>query len=356
MKTIKLSPKYFPHLFHVQSSTYVELPQNISVIKIGKPNELIKPDIDVSVFANSDIVSRIHAAIVKKGERYFIEDLKSANGTYLNHVLLHFGRLYPLKDSDCIALGKGEKVTFLFQFHQSHENEESSSIQTVKKTELLTTTLIKIGLVTLACLASVSLQYFNLASIQILASELFFSVIPKTSANKPSAVSSPSPPLSHATPPTPATKEQTEKQNQAVGVSTPKETPADTDNETMRLKNLVFTVIELKSLGKTVDNGKLFKKDAFGTWIMLSVDVQNFGNSTTYPGALTSTRFLLKDEKGNSYSPDPEGSVIYSEITNTQVADFVQLPPKAKTRIYLLFDVTSDSENFEIVIKATYLN
>ncbi len=102
-------------LLHVQSSTSIELPQQVSVIHIGKPNDRIPPDIDVSGFPDSEIVSRIHADIRVEGDAFYIEDVGSSNGTYINNVPLPMGNRHRLRPGDRVALGKGDKVTFLFQ-------------------------------------------------------------------------------------------------------------------------------------------------------------------------------------------------------------------------------------------------
>lgn len=102
-------------LLHVQTNTTVELPQKLSVIHIGKPNDRIPPDIDVSGFPNSEIVSRIHVDIRVEGDAYFIEDVGSSNGTYINNLPLAMGNRHRLRSGDRIALGKGDKVTFIFQ-------------------------------------------------------------------------------------------------------------------------------------------------------------------------------------------------------------------------------------------------
>lgn len=102
-------------LLQVQTDTLIELPQNLSVIHIGKSNNRIPPDVDVSGFPNSEIVSRIHADIRVEGDAYYIEDVGSSNGTYINNILLPPGNRHRLRLGDRIALGKGDLVTFLFQ-------------------------------------------------------------------------------------------------------------------------------------------------------------------------------------------------------------------------------------------------
>ncbi len=102
-------------LMHVQTDTMIELPPHLSVIHIGKPNDRIPPDVDVSGFPNSEIVSRIHADIRVEGNAFYIEDVGSSNGTYVNNLPLPKGNRHCLRGGDRISLGKGDKVTFLFQ-------------------------------------------------------------------------------------------------------------------------------------------------------------------------------------------------------------------------------------------------
>ena len=102
-------------LLHLQTNVVIELPQGLPVVHIGKPNDRIPPDIDVSGFPNSEIVSRIHADIRADSDAYYIEDVGSSNGTYINNVPLLLGNRHRLRPGDRIALGKGDKVSFLFQ-------------------------------------------------------------------------------------------------------------------------------------------------------------------------------------------------------------------------------------------------
>ena len=102
-------------LLHVQTDTLIELSKNLSVIHLGKSNDRIPPDIDVSGFPNSEIVSRIHADIRVEADAYYIEDVGSSNGTYINNKPLSTGDRHRLRAGDRIALGKGDLVTFLFQ-------------------------------------------------------------------------------------------------------------------------------------------------------------------------------------------------------------------------------------------------
>jgi hypothetical protein len=102
-------------LLHVQTDRLIELPQGLPLIHIGKPNDRIPPDIDVSGFSDSEIVSRVHADIRVEGDGYYLEDIGSSNGTYVNGAPIPTGNRYRLRAGDRIALGKGDKVSFLFQ-------------------------------------------------------------------------------------------------------------------------------------------------------------------------------------------------------------------------------------------------
>jgi hypothetical protein len=102
-------------LLHLQTNTVIEIPLHLEVVHLGKPNDRIAPDIDVSGFPCAEVVSRIHANIRVEGENYYIEDLGSANGTYINHNVLAKGNRHLLRGGDRIGLGKGDLVTFIFQ-------------------------------------------------------------------------------------------------------------------------------------------------------------------------------------------------------------------------------------------------
>ncbi|NJL51195.1 MAG: FHA domain-containing protein [Hydrococcus sp. SU_1_0] len=102
-------------LLHLQSNTTIEIPDNLDVVHFGKPNGQIPPDIDVSGFPDSEVVSRVHADIRIEGDAYYVEDTGSSNGTYVNHAPLQKGNRHRLRTGDRIALGKGDLVTFIFQ-------------------------------------------------------------------------------------------------------------------------------------------------------------------------------------------------------------------------------------------------
>jgi len=73
----------------------------------------IFPDVDLDSDDPEAKVSRRHARITRRGEKYYIEDLGSTNGTFVNRGRrLLPGDRQPLRDSDEVIVGK----TFL-KFH-----------------------------------------------------------------------------------------------------------------------------------------------------------------------------------------------------------------------------------------------
>ena len=105
-------------LVHVQTGLNLEIPPNLDIVRMGKPNSQVPPDIDVSGFPNAEIVSRVHADIRVEGDTYFIEDRGSSNGTYVNHSPLLSGNRHRLRQGDRVSLGKGDLMSFIFQVKQ----------------------------------------------------------------------------------------------------------------------------------------------------------------------------------------------------------------------------------------------
>ena len=102
-------------LRQVQTDTLIEIPRQLSIVRIGKPNDQTPPDVDVSGFPNSEVVSRVHANLRVEGDVYYIEDVGSSNGTYINGLPLAAGNRHRLRQGDRIALGKGDKISFIFE-------------------------------------------------------------------------------------------------------------------------------------------------------------------------------------------------------------------------------------------------
>jgi hypothetical protein len=76
---------------------------------LGRVSEAqpIMPDIDLTPYqAYANGVSRLHAVLKREGERVFVMDLGSSNGTYLNGKRLKPNTEHTLNHSDLLALGK----------------------------------------------------------------------------------------------------------------------------------------------------------------------------------------------------------------------------------------------------------
>lgn len=132
-------------LVHIQTNTAFAISPNLSVISIGKPNEQKPPDIDVSGLPDSDVVSRIHAQIWINGNEYYIMDLGSSNGTYVNGVKLQPKVLCTLNPGDTIALGQGDKVTFLFRCKQSITSSTANTTSNSAPTKITSPTTSQNG-------------------------------------------------------------------------------------------------------------------------------------------------------------------------------------------------------------------
>ena len=102
-------------LIHQSTQTQIPLDRNQFPIHLGKPNRKIMPDIDLSTFQHSAIVSRIHADIQIENDTFLIRDSGSANGTFVNNQRIHAGQVQPLESGDKISLGQGDLVTFIFE-------------------------------------------------------------------------------------------------------------------------------------------------------------------------------------------------------------------------------------------------
>lgn len=79
-----------------------------NIIISGYPFLLGKLESVVDEVIRNDTVSRIHAKILNKGDNYYISDLNSTNGTYLNEVCLEADEIAEMKIGDKIRMGEVE--------------------------------------------------------------------------------------------------------------------------------------------------------------------------------------------------------------------------------------------------------
>ncbi|MEO0948930.1 MAG: FHA domain-containing protein [Cyanobacteria bacterium J06641_5] len=103
-----------PYLLHLQTTQVFDVPLQAAV-RLGKANDRCPPDLDLTNIPDADIVSRVHAEILHEGEAFYIADLGSSNGTFVNHAPLVTGQRHRLVPGDLISLGKEDKVTFVFK-------------------------------------------------------------------------------------------------------------------------------------------------------------------------------------------------------------------------------------------------
>jgi serine/threonine protein kinase len=76
---------------------------------IGRAHKEFKPDVDLEPYGGSQAgVSRRHSRLFRQGDDWFVEDLGSTNGTFVNGVRLVPQQTVKLKDGDIIRCGQLE--------------------------------------------------------------------------------------------------------------------------------------------------------------------------------------------------------------------------------------------------------
>jgi MFS transporter, ACDE family, multidrug resistance protein len=104
-----------PLLIHVQTNRVIKFPEQFELVNIGKHSDRINPDVDLADYPHANVVSRLHAQIRFDGESYYIQDMGSSNGTYINKYPMLPGTWYKLKSGLTFSLGKQNLVSFVFQ-------------------------------------------------------------------------------------------------------------------------------------------------------------------------------------------------------------------------------------------------
>ena len=82
------------------------------IVVEGEHFLLGKNSTQVNGVIDAEGVSRLHARITRQEEGYFIEDLNSTNGTYVNDIALEYHQLQVLNLNDRIRFGMEEYVFF----------------------------------------------------------------------------------------------------------------------------------------------------------------------------------------------------------------------------------------------------
>lgn len=104
-------------LFYIANQSKPIIVTNVDVIRIGRGDNAagVNPNVDLAQFYASELgVSRYHAEIVYTDGAYFIKDMGSTNGTWVNNSKLAPYRQTPLEDGDQIRLGH---FTLLVKFN-----------------------------------------------------------------------------------------------------------------------------------------------------------------------------------------------------------------------------------------------
>ncbi|HNT76990.1 MAG TPA: FHA domain-containing serine/threonine-protein kinase [Anaerolineae bacterium] len=103
-----------PQLFIATSGVALPIPA-LDAVQIGRRNPAASqsPDLDLEPFgAGSAGVSRQHARLLHQAEGWFLEDLQSTNGSYVNEVRLLPRRPVKLRSGDLVRFGQ---MTLVFE-------------------------------------------------------------------------------------------------------------------------------------------------------------------------------------------------------------------------------------------------
>lgn len=102
------------------------------------PGELNNPSIDLTPYnANLLGVSRQHAAIIRQGKAYGIQDLASTNGSWQNESKLTPHQPYPIRNGDLIRLGQ---LAFYVYFRTPEASEAPEELLRLKSDHAMTVT------------------------------------------------------------------------------------------------------------------------------------------------------------------------------------------------------------------------
>jgi serine/threonine protein kinase len=93
-------------------SVTIKLPDK-DMLVLGRAHSSNMVDIDLEPYQASKFgVSRIHARMTRRGNSWWLDDLHSLNGTFVNNIEIKQGKPVALKDGDTIRLSQ---MSFIFQ-------------------------------------------------------------------------------------------------------------------------------------------------------------------------------------------------------------------------------------------------
>lgn len=104
-------------LIHIDTGKIFVLPNQKETIYIGRQNDLIPVDVDLSDVPDADVISRVHSTIHVEPEGYYLEDAGSLNGTFVNDQEIETGARYrtQIKSGDTIIFGRNRQLKFTFE-------------------------------------------------------------------------------------------------------------------------------------------------------------------------------------------------------------------------------------------------
>ncbi|WP_013321913.1 FHA domain-containing protein [Gloeothece verrucosa] len=107
-------------LVHEETQTQFPIPTEEKLVYLGKLNEEMPVQIDLSQLPNADIISRVHAVIHIEEKNFYLEDAGSLNGTALNGETINPGARFrkQLNTGDTITFGRNRKVDLTFQIQE----------------------------------------------------------------------------------------------------------------------------------------------------------------------------------------------------------------------------------------------
>jgi pSer/pThr/pTyr-binding forkhead associated (FHA) protein len=90
-------------------------PQNQAELIVGRAYKKHQPDIDLGQYGGVEAgVSRKHGRFVRKLDQWYVEDLGSTNGTFINGSRVPANQLTPVERGDKIRFGQIE-LEFLLE-------------------------------------------------------------------------------------------------------------------------------------------------------------------------------------------------------------------------------------------------
>lgn len=110
-------PKVQGVLFYIANQSQPIIIADEDVIRIGRKDAANNayPTLDLSDYFGKELgVSRYHAEIIHNNGSYYIKDMGSTNGTWLNTTKIHPYSQTPIHDSDQVRLGH---LTMLVKFN-----------------------------------------------------------------------------------------------------------------------------------------------------------------------------------------------------------------------------------------------